>query len=201
MMDGKSLDEIAATIAQARGLDHEAVERRKAFLDFGERDVTLLKTLHQRLRGRSADFIEDFYRHLENFDETRALLDDPATVERLKRSQAAYFDSLTVGDYEWDYVRNRLRVGVVHERVGLEPQWYIGAYNKYLSGLLPYVWRLMGPDERTVIETIRALQKIVLFDMGLALETYIHADRLRLQEAEALSARLGRIVDRSSNEI
>ncbi|MBI3608687.1 MAG: response regulator [Nitrospirae bacterium] len=52
-----------------------------------------------------------------------------------------------------------------------------------------------------MLDTVRALQKIVLFDMGLALETYIYADRLRLQEAEALSARLGRIVDRSSNEI
>ncbi len=201
MMDGKSLDEVAAAIAQARGIDQDAIERRKAFLDFSERDAALLKTLHERLHGRSADFIQDFYRHLMVFDETRALLDDPATVERLKRSQTSYFDSLTAGDYEWDYVRNRLRVGVVHERVGLEPQWYIGAYNKYLGGLLPYVWRLMGPDERTVLDTVRALQKIVLFDMGLALETYIHADRLRLQEAEALSARLGRIVDRSANEI
>jgi PAS domain S-box-containing protein len=201
MMDGKSLDEVAAAIAQARGIHRDTIERRKAFLEFGERDAALLRELHRRLRDSSADFIEDFYRHLAGFEETRGLLSDPTVVERLKHSQTAYFDSLTAGDYEWEYVHNRLRVGVVHERVGLEPQWYIGAYNKYLSGLLPYVSRLMGPDERTVLDTIRALQKIVLFDMGLALETYIHADRMRLQEAEAMSARLGRILDRSSNEI
>jgi hypothetical protein len=51
-------------------------------------------------------------------------------LERLKQTQAAYFDSLTAGDYGPDYILHRLRVGIVHQRIGLGPQWYWGAYSK-----------------------------------------------------------------------
>jgi hypothetical protein len=73
------------------------------------------------------------------------------------------------------YLRHRLRVGVAHERVGLAPEWYLGAYNKYLMLLVPKVRELCAGDEEKIRETILALLKIVFFDMGLAIDTYIHA--------------------------
>jgi diguanylate cyclase (GGDEF)-like protein/PAS domain S-box-containing protein len=121
--------------------------------------------------------VDDFYAHLLKFDETRRFISDPPALERLKQSQAAYFDSLTAGDYGPGYMLRRLRVGAAHQRIGLEPKWYIGAYSKYLAGLLPELWRLLGDDPDKFLASYHALQKIVFLDMGLALDTYIHADR------------------------
>ncbi len=173
----KLSDEAVAELARAIGIDAQEIARRKAFLEFDETDVRLLEALHKRLRSVERRFVDEFYAHLLRFDETRRFIPDAESLERLKRTQAAYFESLTAGDYGPGYILGRLRVGVAHQRIGLEPKWYIGAYSKYLAGLLPELWRLLGDDPDKFLATCRALQKIVLLDMGLAIDTYIHADR------------------------
>lgn len=155
----------------------EEILKRKAFLEFSDEDIGRLKELHLLLAGHATFFTEDFYRHLLAFDETRELLQSDARIERLKQAQAIYFDQLTAGAYGADYIENRVHVGLIHQRVGLDPKWYFGAYSKYLSLLLPRVWGLLGDENRRTLETTLALLRIIFLDMGIAIDTYIDADR------------------------
>ncbi|MGN2391502.1 EAL domain-containing protein [Pelomicrobium sp. G1] len=169
--------EIAEAVMRALQLDEAAIERRKAFLEFTDEDIARLKRLHVALRDLGPEFTRAFYDHLLRFEEIRRLIPDTAALERLKQAQAHYFDSLTAGDYGLEYTHHRLRVGVAHQRAGLAPAWYLGAYGKYLSGLLPELWQRLGKNPETFIASVRSLVKIVLLDMGLAIDTYIEADR------------------------
>ncbi|NNM68905.1 MAG: EAL domain-containing protein [Gallionella sp.] len=170
-------DETIASLARATKIDAQEITRRKAFLEFDETDVSLLTELHARLQDVSQYFVNDFYTHFIKFEETRRFIPDAPSLERMKRTQAAYFDSLTAGDYGPEYIHHRLRVGIVHQHIGLEPKWYIGAYSKYLVGLLPELWRLLGDDPDKFLATCHALQKITFLDMGLALDIYMQVDR------------------------
>jgi diguanylate cyclase (GGDEF)-like protein/PAS domain S-box-containing protein len=173
----KGLNQAIELIAREIGLDAPELKQRKSFLEIGDADLALLREVHGLLQQESFTFADAFYDHLLNFEPLRALLPDTATVERLKQSQSSYFNTLTGGDYGPTYEENRLRVGVVHQRVGLEPKWYIGAYRKYLSDLMPVLWRLLEGDAAKFLATYSALLKIVTFDTGLALDTYFQADR------------------------
>jgi len=178
------------------GLTEAEIAERKAFLEFRDEDVRLLTELHGLLeaKGVRASFVDAFYRHLQAFDGTRALLRDAAVIERLKRIQAEYFSSLTAGAYGPDYVRHRVRVGLAHERVGLAPKWYIGAYNKYLNLLIPEIGALLPGDSSRAQRMALALLKIVLFDMELAMDTYIHASEGLLQRKNAQLEAINRVV-------
>jgi diguanylate cyclase (GGDEF)-like protein len=169
------------------GLSGAEIAERKSFLDLGDDDVRLLVDLHALLErhGVRESFIDKFYSHLLAFPGTRVFLRDTATVERLKHVQSAYFDSLTAGDYGPDYVRHRVRVGLAHERIGLDPKWYLGAYNKYLNLLIAQLGELLPGEPARVQGMVQALLKIVLFDMGLAMDTYIHAGEQALQNRNA----------------
>jgi diguanylate cyclase (GGDEF)-like protein/PAS domain S-box-containing protein len=173
----KSLDEAVEAVVRALGFDEAEIARRKAFLEFTAEDAALLHALHTTLQTLAPDFANAFYDHLLAFEETRRFIPDAQLLARIKQTQAAYFESLTAGDYGPEYIANRLRVGVVHQRIGLEPKWYLGAYGKYLGGLLPELWQRLGNDPETFINAYRALIKVVLLDMGLAIDTYIQADR------------------------
>ena len=146
------IDEITQKIM----LDQPEIMLRHAFLEITDADSILLREIHPRVMEKQALFIEAFYDHLLQFPPLQALLKDPETMARLKQTQAAYFSSLTGGDYGADYVKNRLRVGVVHQRIGLEPQWYLGAYRKYLSELVPVLRHLL--DRRY---TLLVISKII----------------------------------------
>ncbi len=60
--------------------------------------------------------IEAFYDHLLSFQETAAFFRDPRVLEYVKGRQKEYFIRLTQGDYEEEYVDDRLRLGSIHEQ-------------------------------------------------------------------------------------
>ncbi len=169
-------------LVQAMNLSAEDIAERKTFLEFGERDVARLREIHEHVESIHVDdvFTDLFYYHLRSFPELRKFLPDEATVERLKAIQAQYFKRLTSGQYDEAYVLDRLRVGYVHQQVGLQPKWYTGAYRKYLSFLLASLCELNGIRNEQFVATFDALLKVVFFDMELALDTYFHGDRMEL---------------------
>jgi len=182
------LDSLVSGIATDLGINNAEVELRKSFFGLNEQDEILLKALHEPFtHDLQQRFTEAFYVHLQSFDESRELLPNDEMVERLKHSQSAYFKRLTEGDYGIDYVRDRLKVGVVHEQIGLSPNLYIGAYCQYLSGLLPEVWNLLSDQPERFIATWQALQKLVLFDISLAMETYLYTASQHIRTEQELS--------------
>ncbi len=171
--------------------------RRKRFMCLGEREVELLRALHAQLAASTDDraFAEFFYGHLLQFEETARFLRDPQRIERLKDTQARYFRTLTAGDYGAPYVQERLRVGAAHQRIGLAPAWYMGAYLNYFAFLLPRIRTLCADDPVRATDTVLALLRIVMFDMSLAIDTYIQADAQAIRaQSERLRA-LNRAVE------
>lgn len=162
-------------------INDQEIAERLAFLQLSPRDIDLLKTLHGTLKGRHAGFIDDFYAQLQNFDAVRNLLTDPVLVDRLKLKQEAYFDRLIAGCYDLDYVQDRVNIGTTHHRIGLKPQWYIGAYHYYLAWLLPEIQQQLANDQAVCIDTIQAVIKVMLFDMELAVDAYFQADHEMLR--------------------
>jgi diguanylate cyclase (GGDEF)-like protein/PAS domain S-box-containing protein len=136
------------------------------------------------MSGAGEDFAKAFYDHVLSFSEMSALIPDAETLARLKISQSNYFNQLSCGEYGEQYVKQRLRVGMVHQQVGLDPKWYIGAYRKYLSFFMPLICQMAGNNAEKFSTTFDALLKIVMFDMELAIDTYIHADKRKITQLE-----------------
>ncbi len=153
------------------------IERRKAFLELSGEDAELLRRLAPQLQVAQKRIIERFYAHLLRFDRTRALIPDDPTLARLEKTQSRYFGRLFEGDYGRAYGDDRLRVGRAHYRVGLEPEWYLGAYALYLRLLLPEVRRLSAGDWDRALPILDAILKVVFLDVGLAIDAYRAADR------------------------
>jgi diguanylate cyclase (GGDEF)-like protein len=169
-------------LAQEMGISADDIALRKEFLEFSESDINLLREIHEHVASSHFDdfFTALFYHHLRAFPELRAYIPDNATLERLKAAQSQYFRRLTAGDYGKDYILDRLQVGHSHQRIGLEPKWYTGAYRKYLSFLLPLLHEVSEGDSEKFMAYYDALLKVVFFDMELALDTYFHSDRQEL---------------------
>ena len=155
-------------------LDEREIASRRAFVQLTDDDLKRLAALRP-FAERSMDEIADsFYDLLLQHPETAKFISDSQTIQRLKRSQKEYFLGLFAGKCDLEYVIDRLRVGAVHERIGLSPKWYIGAYRRYLALILSRLTRELPPAE--VHDAFQSLQKIVYFDMALAIDTYIAAN-------------------------
>lgn len=172
----KDLNQKVAALAHDLGLDLGTINERKAFLELTEDDEMRLRRAHDLLNDQSAEFADAFYAHLQQFEAIRPLLEGEGRLDRLKKVQSKYFNSLTAGKYDAAYVHDRLRVGLVHQHIGLQPTWYLGAYRKYVAEMQTRLWASLGHQPIEYLKTCDALTKVVNFDIGLALDTYFHAD-------------------------
>ncbi|HUQ71665.1 MAG TPA: protoglobin domain-containing protein [Planctomycetaceae bacterium] len=110
---------------------------RLQFLRFGEADRELLRGLQKPFAKIADEFFSEFYRLLTANPQVAALLGEPGTVDRLMGLQGRYFTQLLAGPYDEAYAESRLKIGATHERIGLEPAWYLGAYCLYTQLCFP----------------------------------------------------------------
>jgi rsbT co-antagonist protein RsbR len=162
------------SLMQEMGLTEQEIARRKAFLLFRDEDVEHLRGLHELAEKYGGAVIEDFYDHLLAFAESREFFSDPAVLARVKAAQKQYFLRLTQGDYDSAYVEDRLRVGTAHERINLPLKLYLGAYSFYLQTVAPHILEEHRNDPEQGLPIFLSFLKLVLMDMGLAIETYLH---------------------------
>jgi rsbT co-antagonist protein RsbR len=161
------------------------IEARKAFLELGPDDEQRLGSMSALAQQYATDVIEDFYRHLMSFEVGRAFFRDQNLLERVKRAQKEYFIGLTSGDYGRRYVANRLNVGAVHESIGLPVNAYLGMYAFYLRAVSQRIFHAFAaPESERALVLLGSLLKVIFFDMGLAIDTYIRERErtIRLQQ-------------------
>jgi rsbT co-antagonist protein RsbR len=175
------------------------LEARLAYFRITDEDLALLREMRSFAQEHTGAIVERFYEHLMSQPETRAFLDDRALVQRLKRTQTRYFLELFDGQIDLDYVERRLRIGAVHERLGVAPRWYIGAYGHYLSLVNE---RLQGVhhEPAEARRHIDIVEKVMHFDASLAMDAYIaaHLETVHRQQVaiRELSTPVIRVYDR-----
>ena len=150
----------------------ELLARRRAFLEISDADVERVRGLAGLFDSFLDGYVEQFFAHLVAHPVTASFLTDGARVACLEQAQKRYFESLLQAQLDADYVVDRQRIGQVHADVGLEPPWFLGAYNQYIQYTFRQFAAHCGGDLECYVEGTLALLKLLLLDMGLALDPF-----------------------------
>jgi rsbT co-antagonist protein RsbR len=189
---------LKTTYTDRFGFTEPVLRERLRYFDIRDADLALLAEHSERAEQLRPAIVEAFYAHLLSSPETAEYLSVPGLVDRLKHTQASYFQSLFHGRIDLAYVEERLRVGAVHERIGVPPRWYIGAYSRYL--VLAHAAFHEQLEQGVAVKLTAALEKVLHFDAALAMDAYIaaHTETTTRQRAaiRELSTPVIRVHDR-----
>ncbi len=94
---------------------------------------------------------------------------------RLKGAQARHWAKLFDGRFDEDYVNSVRTIGLTHNRIGLEPRWYIGGYNLVLGHLMKLIARHHKWSPEKTGELTKAVVSVVMLDMDFAISVYQEA--------------------------
>ncbi len=147
---------------------------REEFVGLDGDAVTALRALRPWMEDHVHEVVEEFYRHLMRFDEPRRFLRDPQVLARVKAAQTDYLLSLTECNVDMSYIAGRLMIGRTHERVGITPQWYLGAYSTFARILFPRIISHYRDQLATAMAAIKGLVAIMHLDTQLAIDAYVH---------------------------
>lgn len=157
-------------------MTRQEIDRRKELFGITPDDEALLLRARETVAARIDSIVDTFYRNQLAVPEIERLIGDAGTLARLRTHQSRYVLDLFGGVYDEDYVLSRLRVGLVHNRIGVLPKLYVCSVRtlldilrEHLAGTLPE--GLCGACQ----PLLTALEKVLLFDLSLVFETYVHA--------------------------
>lgn len=157
-------------------------KNRRNFLNLSEEDAIHLRELRTIFDTHAEEFVEQFYSHLFQFDDTSRFLEDQELVARLKRLQTGHLQSMLDADWGIEYNARRRIVGQAHADIGIEPQLFLGAYNQYLQFFLKRL-NIDCDSKEECEEKFSVLLKATLYDVGLTLDAYFTHSTQQIRKA------------------
>jgi diguanylate cyclase len=180
------MDKIEPSLLTQMDINEHEFERRKEFLNLGSVEIGLLADCSQFIAEEIDAIVDEFYRVQTSVEEIAALIGDAETLKRLHAAQRTYVLDLFSGCIDLDYVKNRLCIGLVHKRIGVEPKLYLSAV-KTLKDILFSALARRITDSSVLARTCQALDKLLYFDITLVFDTYI---RSLVSEVETAKGRV-----------
>ncbi|QEL57178.1 GGDEF domain-containing protein [Chromobacterium paludis] len=170
------------------------IEQRKMLFGLEPRDELLLRAAGNSIEAHLDDLVDRFYELQTSTPEIALLIGDADTLQRLRAAQRRYVIDLFSGVYDLDYVNNRLRIGLVHKRIGVEPKLYLAAVQTLKTLLVQKLGNII-PDPDVLMHTQLSLDKLVMFDVALVFETYIRSLVAEIEASRNKSEQYARLLE------
>lgn len=139
-----------------------------------------LPALWARLAPDMPDVMRALYARMNSVPQLASLIGTRS--DSLSKAQIKHWERLFSGRFDEDYFASSARIGLAHARIGLEPSWYIGAYQQVFNGAVAVLTRRKLHFGTALREDIGAMSRAIYLDLDLALTGY--HDHAREMEAE-----------------
>jgi hypothetical protein len=159
------------TLLEQMQITDKEIARRKQLVRLGTEEVQLLLNSKPVIEEEIDRIVEEFYQVQTSDEEISLLIGDADTLRRLHVAQRQYVIDLFSGRTDIEYVNNRLRIGLVHKRIGVEPKLYLSAMRTLKEIVCKALERRIA-DPETLAKTCEALDKQLYFDTTLVFDTY-----------------------------
>ncbi|EIJ79887.1 methyl-accepting chemotaxis sensory transducer [Bacillus methanolicus PB1] len=162
------------------------------FVGLGEKDIGNLVRIRPIIERNKEQIVDAFYQHVLEIPNLRMIIQNHTTVDKLKVTMKQYLFEMVSGEIEDKYVKRRRTVGDVHNRIGLFPVWYIGAFTLLQIEILKVLAEELDNWEE-IMECYISFQRLCSFDIQIGIETYIQSftsSMMKLNEIKGLQYRL-----------
>ena len=160
----------------ARGLDQIGSQERDIrlrFLRINAETSAILRDLWPKVAAALPDILDGFYHHVTSEQKLAGMLG--TKVDRLKKVQGSHWERLFNGKFDDSYIQGVRTIGMVHNKIGLEPRWYIGGYAYVLTRLTEVVVKHYRWRPARLSAVLAAVNSAVMLDMDFAISVYQEA--------------------------
>jgi rsbT co-antagonist protein RsbR len=175
------------TLMREMGLDDATIERRKRIVGLEPADMGRIAAIRDLVALHTEDYVAAFFNHLSGLDEARPLLASAAIVEKARQLKREHLMAMVQGDYGAKYVEQRLELGSLYARAGLDPRVFIGAFHQLLKHIGVAVMKQSERKPLEGFENFMSLKKVAFFDIGLIVDILVfERERVIRQQQEAI---------------
>jgi methyl-accepting chemotaxis protein len=183
--------------------DRSAHQERLNFLKIDSTTSACLAEFRPKIADAVDGVLGRFYDHVERLPNLAALFTSPAIKSHARDAQKSHWLSMFEGKFDEAYVERVQRIGKTHERIGLEPRWYIGGYAMALAELMAVAVNTYRKKPEKLVAVQQAMIKVILLDMDYAISVYIDEGKKNFNDklntlADSLETSVKAVADKVS---
>ncbi|MBF0631704.1 MAG: GGDEF domain-containing protein [Magnetococcales bacterium] len=175
------------TLTEQLKLSDRKISDRKKLFDISHEDERNLLAVKPYIDKHLHEIVEEYYSILLRHSDVELVIGDADTLLRLKSAMRGYIQEIFSGQYDMLYVNNRLRVGMVHKRIGVSPTLFMAGV-RVLWNILQDALESQCNDgscsRYDAEQRKRSLNKLMMFDVQFTFETYTGALVSEVQKAK-----------------
>ncbi|WP_336746833.1 putative bifunctional diguanylate cyclase/phosphodiesterase [Paenibacillus sp. y28] len=172
-----------------------------------EKDLEMVSWLRPYISSQIERVTTSFYESVSHVESLQKIITDHSTVERLRLTLSKHVIEMFNGRIDQDFIDKRLTIAAVHQRIGLSPKWYMGAFQNLQNTLLDMVRELTGQHPDTE-KLGHAVTKLLNFEQQLVLEAYEntiqhqadHDELTGLPNRRMFNQVLGRVIEANRDQ-
>lgn len=172
------------TVMANVGITAAELERRKQYVGLGPDDMACLAAIRELITKNVDSLVDTFFAHLAPLSEAKVLLGYKELASQVRELKRAHILEMVGGRYDLDYALQRIRLGLLYGRVGLETKVFVGAFQRVLgrAGEL-----IIADSPENGFARYLALQKVAFLDIGIHTDILVHENqRLIGTQSEAI---------------
>ncbi|MBM7579837.1 heme-based aerotactic transducer [Jeotgalibacillus terrae] len=115
--------------------------------------------------------VSHFYKTIGHEPQLLSIINEHSSIERLKKTLTVHIQEMFSGKIDQQFIQKRNRIAEVHLHIGLDPKWYIAAFQDLLNSFMDMVEKTSF-NEKDKFNLMRAVSKILNLEMQIVLEAY-----------------------------
>ncbi len=170
----------AATAATQSGskahrlrLDAQDVARRQKFVGLEDQDIVRIMAIKPIVVQNVDRFAAIFFDYLSHLDEAAPLFKNRQVLEEAKRLKHGHLIAMVGGEYGPDYAGQRVELGVLYSKVGLDVRVFLGAFHHLMRTVGDEIMKRFAKTPQAGFEAFMSLKKIAFFDLGVIVDVLI----------------------------
>jgi hypothetical protein len=168
------MDILEQNLLEQMRITNIEADYRKFLVDFAQDDADYLVKYRNIITSEIDNIIDDLFKRIASIDEFALVIGDADSLLRFKKMVRQYIFDLFSGIYDLEYINNRLRIGIVHKRIGVTPKLYLSTFLTLYS-ILKDVLSVSEENSKNILRANDILLKILIFDLSLIFDTYIRS--------------------------
>ncbi|HEY5950465.1 MAG TPA: protoglobin domain-containing protein [Kofleriaceae bacterium] len=168
------------------GITEADLVRRKQFVGLGPADEQRLSQIKQLIVEHADELTDVFFQHLAHLSEAKVLLGYRELTMQARSLKRTHLIEMVSGKYDLAYAEQRIRLGLLYGRVGLETKVFVGAFQRMLGRAGELIME-STKDKAEGFQRFLSLQKVAFFDISLHSDVLIHErERVIGKQSEAI---------------
>ncbi|MGN7469420.1 globin-coupled sensor protein [Brevibacillus sp. SAFN-007a] len=156
--------------------------RQLALIHLTEEDLAIVKEIQPLIVRNIDKMVDFFYSNIETEPLLMSIVDKNSTIARLKGTLSRHITEMFNGCIDAAYIEQRSRIAIIHMRIGLEPKWYLSAFQNLFISILDILHQNIADKEELVL-ALTAVSKVLNIEQQIVLEEYEN-EHERVRRAE-----------------